>query len=825
MKRLMMITLLILLTVSTAAAEQPRLQGKYIYSDGTDFFRSPSSPEVGEPVLIRVQVRTGMADEVLLHLPERAPIRMAPQSEEGIFTIYAAETPPIMEQTSYYFQVTQGDKQLFYSRRGVEAGTPPTGVQFRIQPGFTIPGWMEGAVLYQVFTDRFSNGDPTNDVRTNEYLYDNYPAVAKEWETLPDSSRTYADGSDRTREFYGGDIQGLIDKLDYLQGLGIEGIYLNPVFVSPSNHKYDTQDYYHIDPHFGVIVHDDDSLIVPGEDPNYGSPKFDSASAVNRDAAGYITRTTDEANLAASDALFKQFVDEAHARGIRVILDGVFNHAGSFNRWFDREHLYPSDGAYESAGSLWDDWFIFHDPDGFPDNESYEAWYGFKTLPKINIYDGSPAEQAILDIAAYWVGPEIGVDGWRLDVAAEVGTTAEYNHTFWERFRQAVKKANPDAVILAEVYGDSSPWLEGDEWDTIMNYDAFFDPVSYFLTGMEKHSWSESIELLDNTDTFSSTLADRMARLPWPSLSSAMNELSNHDHSRFYTRTGRYVDVTKASQDIPDPALADDGLDEGILKEAVLMQMFMPGAPTIYYGEEAGLAGFTDPDSRRTYPWGSEDESILSFYHDVISLRAQFSCVRDGSFMILPTGRKGVFAFSRWDDADQVVVVTNNREEMVLLTIPVDLAGIDERAPMEVILSTTAEDHSTQVVPVTPATGGLQLELPPHGGMVIQASRETVREREVSRPKVTGFSIPNDEVRGSVTIHFDRLMDPRMIIDAFSMSPRRNGRFYWNGYSVTFIPSAAVFPGEYTITIDDTIRSVEGNLSLEAPVSWRFTVH
>jgi len=822
-KALLLGLILLLIPHILFAQEEIRFQGKYIYSDGSELFRSPVNPAPGEDLTLRIRVRKGMADQVLLLREGEAPVRMISTGGDGFFEIFVAivETPE--ENMNYYFQISQGDKSLYYSRRGLEVFKPVKGVQFRIQPGFDVPSWMEGAVLYQIFVDRFNNGDPSNDVKDNEYLYDNYPSRAREWGEFPSSDSTYDSGSDRTREFYGGDLQGIIDKLDYLQDLGIEGLYLNPVFVSPSNHKYDTQDYFHIDPHFGTIVNDGGDLIDPEKDPSYASTDFNNASEVNRNATLYIQRTTDEANLNASDALFKTLVEEAHNRGIKIILDGVFNHSGSFNRWFDREHLYESTGAYESADSPWNEYYQFHE-DQWPDNESYEAWYGFKTLPKLNLENNPELEAEILEVAARWVGPEFGADGWRLDVAAELGNTPEYNHIFWAKFRDAVKEANPDAVILAEVYGDSSPWLSGDQWDTIMNYDAFLDPVSYFLTGMEKHSWNDSPALYNNTDEFITTLTDRMARMPWVSLATAMNELSNHDHSRFLTRTSRYVDTTKASRDVSTPALADQGINLGIMKEAVMLQMFMPGAPTLYYGEEAGLAGFTDPDSRRTYPWGNENQELLEFYRQVIELRKDFSSVRQGSFMSLPTERQGTYAFIRWNESDSALVVLNNREEQVNLSVPLDITGLQQGDKLSLLYRSdeTGQEILNENIDIKGQM--LTLTLPPRGSALLKGPGIQSGPLMPDRPEVLSFSIPEKGLPGSVTVHFDRPMNQREIQNAFRMEPERRGRYYWNGNSVTFVPSTAVAPGRYRVIIDKNIHSRAGNIPMAADVQWDMTV-
>ena len=255
---------------------------------------------------------------------------------------------------------------------------------FAITPGFHVPQWAKGAVMYQIFVDRFCNGDPSNDVLSDEYVYIGFPVTKVEnWEeglSVLDVDR-----------FYGGDLQGILDKLDYLQSLKVEVLYLSPVFVSPSNHKYDCQDYEHIDPHYGVIVRDEGRLVE------------DSAND-NKEAERYSVRTAAEENLSASDAFFAKFVEEVHKRGMRLILDGVFNHCGSFNKWLDREKIYQKSGryapgAYVSADSPYRDFFSFKNPDGWPDNPSYEGWWGHDTLPKLN-YEGSDIlYQYILDVA------------------------------------------------------------------------------------------------------------------------------------------------------------------------------------------------------------------------------------------------------------------------------------------------------------------------------------------------------------------------------------------------------------------------------------------
>ena len=201
-------------------------------------------------------------------------------------------------------------------------------------------------------------------------------------------------------------------------------------------------------------------------------------------------------------------------------------------------------------------------------------------------------------------------------MAADLGRSNEFNHEFWKRFRKAVKEANPNALILAEHYGDPGDWLLGDEWDTVMNYDAFMEPVTWFLTGMEKHSDEYRPDLLGNADNFANAMKHHMASMMMPSLHTAMNQLSNHDHSRFLTRTNHKTGRVGQL----GPEAAEEGISYAVMRAAIVMQMTWVGAPTLYYGDEAGLCGFTDPDNRRTYPWGRENKELLNFYIEKVRL-------------------------------------------------------------------------------------------------------------------------------------------------------------------------------------------------------------
>ena len=380
---------------------------------------------------------------------------------------------------------------------------------------------------------------------------------------------------------------------------------------------------------------------------------------------------------------------------MKVIIDGVFNHCGSFNKWMDREHIYSSSdddyacGAYEKYESPYHSFFKFYG-NQWPDNGSYDGWWGHDTLPKLNYEDSNTLEKYIIDIGKKWVSPPYNVDGWRLDVAADLGYSKEYNHTFWKKFRQAVKEANPEAIILAENYGDSYDWLQGDEWDTIMNYDAFMEPVTWFLTGMEKHSDEMRPDSLGNPDYFFGAMHHNMARMGGQSYSISMNELSNHDHSRFLTRTNHMVGrVDKLGSEV-----ANQNVNKFVFMEAVIIQMTWPGAPTVYYGDEAGVCGFTDPDNRRTYPWGHEDKELIDFHKAAIKMHKENEVLRTGSYKQLYSAHN-VIAYGRFTSDDAVIVVVNNGEDEIRVNIPAWETGLAMDDDVEQIMVTFEGGYST----------------------------------------------------------------------------------------------------------------------------------
>lgn len=678
-----------------------------LFSDGTAFYRNPSEPDCFEEVHLRFRTGRENVDEVILVFDEQR-YTMQKVANDKMFDYYEYTVKLGDSRVEYYFEVHSGHMVCYFNSVGV-CSSVENYYNFSITPSFQTPDWAKGAIIYQIFVDRFYNGDRSNDVETDEYFYIGEGTHKNtDWMKYPREMDV--------REFYGGDIAGVMKKLDYLQDLGVEAIYLNPIFVSPSNHKYDIQDYDYIDPHFGRIVKNDGENLQRDEN---GNLIIHDPEHPNKDATRYICRVTDKENLEASNQLFIEFVEEVHRRGMKVILDGVFNHCGSFNKWLDRECIYEDapgyeKGAFVSKDSPYRTFFKFRE-DTWPYNVNYDGWWGHDTLPKLNYEESPKLYEYIMRIARKWVSPPYNVDGWRLDVAADLGQTAEYNHHFWHEFRRNVKEANPNAIVLAEHYGDPTEWLKGDQWDTVMNYDAFMEPLTWFLTGVEKHSDEYRGDLIGNADAFFGSMRHYMTRFNTQSLQVAMNELSNHDHSRFLTRTNHQVGrISSRGADA-----ANEGVNKNLFRMAVLMQMTWPGAPTIYYGDEAGLCGWTDPDSRRAYPWGHEDEELIQYHKELIRIHKEHQVLRTGSILFL-FGEYQCISYGRFDDNEHIVVAINISQDTRHMEIPVWRLGMTQPTRMARVILTDASGFSieTKVYPVQ--SGKLILDCPPETAVLVK---------------------------------------------------------------------------------------------------------
>ncbi len=534
-----------------------------------------------------------------------------------------------------------------------------------------VPAWAKEAVWYQIFPERFRNGDRKNDP-VKKSLEGSWPHDhASPWRIHPWTSDWYKlqpyekkNGKDVwfniQRRRYGGDIQGIIDKLDYLQDLGITAVYLNPVFASPSSHKYDASTYHHIDPHFGPDPQGDKKIIA-GETP--GDP-----STWKRTSA---------------DLLMLKLIKEIHRRHMRVIFDGVFNHMG-MNSWAFK------DAAARQKKSLYKDWFKIKSWDDRVKKTkfNYSGWNGVRELPewkqdKNGITEGP--KKYIFDITRRWMDPDgdgnpaDGIDGWRLDVAFLV------KHNFWKDWRKFVKGINPQAYLTAEIIDPVKvlkPFLQGDEFDAVMNYNFAFICAEYFI---ERRKISAS--------KFDERLRQLREAFPAGVDYAQQNLFDSHDTNRIashvvnrnlgsYRSWKKYFPLSKGSNHLYDTG--KPGEEEiRIQKLMVIFQMTYPGAPMIYYGDEAGMWGANDPCCRKPMVWEDmdyEDEiylpdqskrskpckvefshDLFNYYRKLIHIRNSSAALRLGDFKTIMTDDKNdVFAFSRNYKGEQIIIVLNN---------------------------------------------------------------------------------------------------------------------------------------------------------------------
>ena len=443
------------------------------------------------------------------------------------------------------------------------------------------PDWVKSAVFYQIFPDRFASSPRLKHQRGLKF---------KPWGTSP-----------AEQGFHGGDLLGIVDRLDYLSELGITALYLNPIFMSASNHGYHTYDYMTVDPLLG------------------------------------------------GDATFRELLDEAHRRSMRVVIDGVFNHTG--------RGFWPFHHILENGGdSPYIDWFIIHDwplrpydnPEQLPIN--YDAWWNIAALPKLNIKNPGVRDY-LLAVAKYWI--DFGADGWRLDVPEEIN-----DPPFWQEFRRVVKTANPDAYIVGEIWQPAQEWLRGDRFDAVMNYLFSRAAIGFFAAESLRLDYKPGGYMLAplSASAFAKTVKEMLDLYPWPVTQVQLNLIDSHDTART-----RWI----------------VGEDLSAVRLCTLFQMTMPGAPCVYYGDEIGLTGGPDPGSRAAFPWYDKsqwDEDLLEFTRRAIALRHRHPVLSLGDFRALYASHEGghLYAFRRDLGAESAVVVFNAGHHKATIDLPVD---------------------------------------------------------------------------------------------------------------------------------------------------------
>ncbi len=580
-------------------------------------YDSNPEPTASDPVTLTLRTfKTGVTSATIqygdtaggpLH---RIPMHRVSADLSGVFEYWQGTVPAGDSRKHYRFQIDDGAATLWLNAAGTSSKAPTSG-DFLIIPGFKVPGWMKNGVLYQIFVDRFFDGDRGNDVSSGQYTYEGCPTERHAWGTSVYAKTRRCNGE----VFFGGDLAGIDQKLAYIKRtLGADIVYLTPIFRAPSNHKYDTQDYYRVDPAFG------------------------------------------------SNATLERLIADVHGtagapKGY-VILDGVFNHSGDSNCWFGKT-TYDSiscarPGAFQSQSSPYYDYYTFQ---SWPSR--YSMFFNVPVMPKLDYgASGSAVREQIYggkdSVVQTYLRAPYRIDGWRLDSAQLIdagghdGSDAT-NHQIMRELRTAVTSVNPNAEILGEYWGDASPWLaDGKQWDGAMNYNGFTQPVSEWLCGEDESGHGGSI---DET-TLDGWLHRTRAELPVDVQEAMTNELGTHDTPRFATRCGGDIRKTYLG---------------------LIFQFTYVGTPGIYYGDEYGMQGGGDPDDRRTFDWSQATlhDPAVALTHRLISIRKRYAALRTGSYLtLLADDARHLYAFGRFDARHRIAVVLNDSARAQTVTVP-----------------------------------------------------------------------------------------------------------------------------------------------------------
>lgn len=581
-----------------------------VHSDGTAEFVSNPHPKQKETVMIRIRM---YADAPVKHvflrsLPNGAeyltPMR-AVKKERG-FVYYEAPLKMTQARMQYHFYLVCKDVIYFYTQRGITTYIPDHTYDFKLMTDYVQPEWVKKAVFYQIFPERFCNGDKSNDVKTGEYSQDGFSTIqVTDWNR---DAMSYQEG--HCLDFYGGDLQGVKEKIPYLKELGVTAVYLNPIFMAPSVHKYDCLDYFHVDPHFGG----------------------------------------DEALAELSAAL--------HENGMKLILDISINHTGIAHKWFNRDGAWfdKSVGAYNNPDSKERSYYFFGK------NNSYHGWFGVKTLPTLN-YTSDDLRDAIYrgadSVLKKWLKPPYSIDGWRFDVADVFARNDDIQlaHALWPEIRRSIREENPQAYILAEDWGDCAEYMQGSEWDSPMNYYGCGRVIRQFLGEpdlfMMRNPILRSVPYKMTADDVKERILEHLAKLPYALWENQFNLFDSHDTSRLHNNPKVHREEYRG---------------------AVIFQFLLPGAASIYYGDEAEIGGTlgTNEGCRYPMPWDKDIASCNAYKlnQTMARTKAAHKALSEGSMKILyAQGNVVALARFREDEAFVGIISTGDRKETIRLPL------------------------------------------------------------------------------------------------------------------------------------------------------------
>lgn len=561
---------------------------KSLFSALTSDFIEPTQPQLGDELCIRLRVARGapIAQIQLRFAPEGSARyrRLSLSHSDAQFDHYQYRLKLQWPRLCWRFLILTETGELYhYNAQGLSNAVPVDQFDFRLNAGTTLLPWVMGSVFYQIFPDRFANGSPELNHQAGTVTRSGETIEVKTWQQSPSGGF----------DFFNGDLEGIRQQRAHLSRLGINALYLTPVFTAPSNHKYDVEDYYQIDPHFGT------------------------------------------------NQSFAELRADLAADGIRLIIDGVFNHTGWSHRWFNRFEHYPLDGAYNRADSPYASFYLFKEHP-----TSYVGWFDFDSLPKLNYRSQALRDAVYRDpdsVIQHWLAEPYQLAGWRFDVANMQARCFEYqaNLEVWREVRAAVKPRFPDAYLLGEHFYDGSDLIQGDALDGIMNYPGFHFPIYQWLSRRFDFSadgnWQEFGYANFRSQDFVQQLTDYLAQIPWHNALMNYNFLNCHDRPRLIT-------------------LLQGNREQE--RTAILFLFSYVGVPALYYGDETGLEGGRDPDCRRPMPWdeSSWTPGIFDYYQRLIQLRRQSPALQQGALCWLEIADDRV-VFSRFLGEEHWLVV------------------------------------------------------------------------------------------------------------------------------------------------------------------------
>lgn len=581
-----------------------------VYSDGTADFVSNPSPKLFENVTVKIRMyEDAPVKHVFLRsIPngsERLEEAHIVKKEQG-FVYYEAPLAITENRIQYHFYLVCDDIIYFYNQKEITTYVPDHTYDFVLLADYEQPTWVKKAVFYQIFPERFCNGNPQNDVQDGEYSQDGHPTIKmKNWE---ERALTYQEGF--CLDFYGGDLEGVKEKIPYLKELGVTAVYLNPIFTAPSVHKYDCIDYFHVDSHFG------------------------------------------------GDEALAELSRELHENDMKLILDISINHTGTAHKWFNKDGNYfdKSVGAYNNPDSTERSYYFFKD------DNSYHGWFDNPGLPTLNYTADSLREiiyRAEDSVLKKWLKPPYSIDGWRFDVADVFARNNEVQlaDELWPEIRKSIREVNPQAYILAEDWGDCAHYLQGDEWDSPMNYYGCGRVIRQFLGEpdlfMNRNEILKKVPYKMTAEDVKNRVMEHLAKLPYVMWENQFNLFDSHDVSRLHNNPKVHSDEYRG---------------------AVIFMFTLVGAASIYYGDEAGVDGVLDTNEGCRYPmpWSKDFKSseVYKLYQTMAKMKSQHKALSEGGMKFL-YAEGSVVAIARFcrEEAFVSVISTSDKNEKIRLPL------------------------------------------------------------------------------------------------------------------------------------------------------------